>query len=122
MASKRRKRDKHSTSLTDLFDLRFRRFVTPLIVKIIYVLYILIVFGAWLLISVLLLTGTLSVFLDGNDSGGVGVPTSIGIMWGVFSVGYFVWHGWLLLILRLTLESVIVLFRIEEHLDEMAND
>lgn len=109
-----------STSLTDIFtDFQFDRFATPLIIKIIYCLYIAFVVATWLLFTfvVFYFHVTMTVIEPTNES----QLTQDLLFWAVFSLGYFFANAIGILLLRISLESVIVLFRIQEHLEDIAS-
>ncbi|MEO2033025.1 MAG: DUF4282 domain-containing protein [Planctomycetaceae bacterium] len=121
----RRRRRQTSDSLADLFDFSFRRFVTPLVVKIIYGLYVAIGLVVWLGWSFLMFTGGVGTMVSqadaSNGTGDSSVSAMMFVVWIFGSLAYLLGFGWGLLILRLGLESVMVMFRMEDHLSEIAN-
>ncbi len=114
LQSRPTRRRRRPPSLGDLFDFGFRRFVTPLIVKIIYIAYLVLVVGVWFICTMYIFMGALALFDSATTIG-------VGRFWVIFSVVYFAFFGFVLLLLRLGLESAMVLFRIEEHLSEISD-
>jgi hypothetical protein len=107
--------DFDSSVLKGLFDLNFRRFITPSIIKSLYATHMLFV-----LIFLFFLVWTNYVLLAGTAIQVNRSPALTYFLVAMSNVGailfLFVWT----LITRLCLEAVMVLFRGEEHLRELA--
>jgi uncharacterized integral membrane protein len=90
-------------TIGDIFDVGFHKFITPLIVKIIYVVY--------LILAGLTLALVCFAVIQSNSA-----PLEYVAM-GTLLCLIIIFFG--LLLVRLVLESTMVLFRMEEHLGEI---
>lgn len=92
-----------NNGLGGLFDLSFEKFITPSVVKIVYILVIALAGLFWLLAIIAGVSSNgLAGFLGGLIIGGLGFLVSI-------------------LVYRIFLELTMILFRIHENTDTIAN-
>lgn len=91
-----------NTGLAGLFDFTFEKFITPSVVKIVYILVIVMAGLAWLMMIIAGLSNGIGGFLFGAIFGGL-----------MFIV--------MILIYRIFLELTMILFRIHDNTDKIAN-
>lgn len=95
--------ENENTGLGGLFDLSFEKFITPSVVKIVYILVIVMAGLFWLFAMIAGLSANgLAGFIGGLLFGGLGFIVMI-------------------LVYRIFLELTMILFRIHDNTDKIAN-